>query len=61
MRQKVRKSIEAISIGVSIFALTASSDAKGRQRRIPTTMAMGIAILFTVCFDSAILLLCHVF
>jgi hypothetical protein len=50
----VRKSIEAISRGVSIFALAASSCAKGRQSTAPTTIAKGIAIVFIVCRERAI-------
>jgi hypothetical protein len=55
IRQKVRKSIEAISIGVSILSLAASRSARGRQRSAPTTIARGIDRVLMVCRDKAIM------
>ena len=54
MRQNVRKSIEAMSSGVSICPLAASTLANGRHSSAPTTIARGIDRVFIVCFDSAI-------
>jgi hypothetical protein len=48
MRQKVRKSIAAISIGVSIYSVELSNEARGRQRSAPTTIAKGIDRVFMV-------------
>jgi hypothetical protein len=54
IRQNVRKSIEAISMGVSKLALAASTWAKGRHNTAPTTIVRGITIVFTVCRERAI-------